>query len=97
MYRFPQGDPDDDVVLMPYIMGGVGFYTTTVDIDFPGLEESDSETDVGYQFGAGAELWFEDVPSLAVSFDLGYYSTAVPFVGAKIGGFAYGIRAHWYF
>ena len=41
--------------LRPYVLGGLGLYRSSVDIDVPGVD-GESETDLGFHFGGGLNL-----------------------------------------
>lgn len=40
----------------PYILGGLGFYRTTLNLEIEGVEDDESETDLGFQFGGGVQF-----------------------------------------
>lgn len=98
IFLLSEGNPDDDVIVRPYVLGGLDFYRATVSTTITGLgTESESQTNTGYHVVGGTELRFADYPALSLSLDVGYYSRAVPIPGVSVGGFAYGARLHWYF
>lgn len=99
--RFGAPDADDDVVVRPYAGGGINIFRTTSKLTttFAGASYSDgdSESNLGVQGFGGAEIGFRSVPRFTLSGDIGYYTSSTPFSGIQIGGFAFGISAHWYF
>lgn len=99
LYAFPSEEPDESMWIRPYAGGGLNVFRTALSSSFVGFgineSASDSATDVGFQVLGGAEAVFKRWP-VAVSADLGYYSTGLPFAGVSIGGFAYGLSLHWY-
>jgi hypothetical protein len=82
-----------------YIGGGVNFSRSSTEIDTSNLglgNDKESSTNVGGQGFVGLELVFKKIPRLSFGGDAGYYSTAIPFTGMKIGGFALGLGIHFY-
>jgi hypothetical protein len=98
LYRFAQSD-EDDVVITPYVGGGMNFYRATTSASATGYgfteKESSSELSKGIVAMGGAEVRFKSAPRLTVRGDLGYYTTAIPF-GMQIGGIAWSVSGHWY-
>ena len=98
LYRFSQSD-EDDVVVTPYVGGGMNFYRSKTSATATGYgfteKESTSELSKGIVAMGGAEVRFKSAPRFTVSGDLGYYTTAIPF-GMQIGGIAWSVSGHWY-
>jgi hypothetical protein len=85
--------------IRPYVGGGITFSrsSSSLNLSSVGLgNNKDSVSNVGGQGFVGTELTFKKVPKLAFGADLGYYSTAIPFTGIKIGGFAIAATIHYY-
>jgi hypothetical protein len=98
LYRFSHSD-EDDVVVTPYVGGGMNFYRSTTSATATGYgfteKQSTSELSKGIVAMGGAEVRFKSAPRFTVSGDLGYYTTAIPF-GMQIGGIAWSVSGHWY-
>jgi opacity protein-like surface antigen len=100
LYALGGADSDDEVWVRPYVGGGASFFRSSLSARASGfgesLSESQSETNVGFQGFGGAQMVFKAVPRLAISGDIGYYSTGTPFVGYQVGGIAFSIAGHWF-
>jgi hypothetical protein len=80
--------------MTPYVGGGIAFSRFSFDNDFDFIDDSDSS--VGVQARGGVQVFFEAVPKLGVSGDLGFVQTS-SFGVADYGGLAFTALAHWYF
>lgn len=100
-HALDQTAADSDVWLRPYVGGGLNMFRAssnlTVRVGSSTERESESDTSLGAQVFGGTEIVFRDLPRLVVSVDLGYHTTGKLFNAFSVGGFAYGIGAHWYF
>jgi len=96
--RYRLGSPEGTV--HPYLAAGVSLYrsSSSVNVSGYGTSEgtSDSSSNVGGYGVGGLEFTFKSARHLAVSLDLGYYTTSTPFTGLEVGGFALGGAVHWY-
>ena len=101
MYRWEDSQQQPKSVrVRPYVGGGVNVFFSSLNARAAGfgeeISESTSSTDFGVQAFGGLEFFFSKIPRLSMSADIGYYSTAVPFSGFRVGGFALGTSVHWY-
>lgn len=56
---------DEDAALSPFLLGGAGWYFTTVKTKIPPLvDESDSDDRFGLHAGGGLQLWFSETVSI---------------------------------
>lgn len=101
IFRLGGPQVDDDLFLRPYAGGGVNIYRTSSNITVSQggeqIRDRVSETNFGFDGFGGVEVGFRDARRITVSGDLGYYSTSMPFLGLRLGGFAYSLSVHWYF
>jgi len=102
IYRVTEPKLEDDIVLTPYVGGGMNIFRSraTARVAVGGQSEaaSESATNLGFQVFGGVEAWVTQARTVAVSADLGYYSSSTPFsnFGYRIGGFAWSASLHYY-
>ena len=83
-----------NVWVRPYAGTGASLRRST----FKLTPDTDPVTDSSFGFRAfgGAEMTFPNVPRLAVSADLGYLWSEVPFQGFDADGLRVSVSGHWY-
>jgi hypothetical protein len=102
LFRLGEPPAADDVMLRPYVGGGLNFFRSTATVSIGGIfddefSETQSDTATGIQMLGGVEIAFQDAPRFVLSGDIGYHSTGKLFGGLSVGGMAFSVSAHWYF
>jgi hypothetical protein len=83
--------------LRPYFGAGAALDRSTLKDEAAGSGASASRNGQGFQTFGGAELSFPSVAKFALSADVGYRSSRIPFAGFELGGPALTVSGHWYF
>jgi hypothetical protein len=88
---------DDEASYKVYLNAGPSFSRSTQNFTILDEKESESASDVGGFALMGVEYRFGKERMFGASGDLGYYTSATPFLGLQIGGFAFGAALHVFF
>jgi hypothetical protein len=85
----------DYVWMRPYLGAGGNLHRQTWRSG-PEAIDSVSDNSLGFRAFGGGEFTFASVPRFAVSADLGYDWSSVPFTGFDFGGLGFSVSGHWY-
>jgi opacity protein-like surface antigen len=84
------------VWVRPYAGGGVSFNRTSFNRAISSLEDSGSETRMGWQALGGVETTFAAVPQFAWSAELGYRRLRTSEIGFEPKRWSVALAGHWY-
>ena len=97
LYAFSKGDASSSVSLRPYVGGGVSIFRSSTNVSISGFgSDGSSSTDFGGQGFGGIELGFSKAPRLAISGDVGYYSTKTLIARTSLGGIAFRMAIYYF-
>jgi hypothetical protein len=86
----------DYVWFRPYAGTVASYGHQTMRVGGPAGVDVASDNGVGYRFFGGSELTFASVPSVGVSFEVGYRKYPTPFVDFETKPVSLSIAGHWY-
>jgi len=86
----------DYVWFRPYAGTVASYGHQTMRVGGPAGLDVASDNEVGYRFFGGSELTFASVPSVGVSFEVGYRKYPTPFVDFETKPVSLSIAGHWY-
>ena len=86
----------DYVWFRPYAGTVASYGHQTMRVGGPAGLDVTSDNGVGYRFFGGSELTFASVPSVGVSFEVGYRKYPTPFVDFETKPVSLSIAGHWY-
>lgn len=86
----------DYVWFRPYAGTVASYGHQTMRVGGPAGLDVSSDNGVGYRFFGGSELTFASVPSVGVSFEVGYRKYPTPFVDFETKPVSLSIAGHWY-
>ena len=86
----------DYVWFRPYAGTVASYGHQTMRVGGPAGLDVASDNGVGYRFFGGSELTFASVPSVGVSFEVGYRKYPTPFVDFETKPVSLSIAGHWY-
>jgi hypothetical protein len=92
----PMDHLSDYVWLRPYAGSVASYGHQTMRVGGPAGIEVASDNGVGYRFFGGTEVTFASVPSVGVSFEVGYRKYPTPFIGFETKPLSLSLAGHWY-